>query len=68
MLICEYLSIFNIVLTCMIELCVFGIVWGRNQSFDMALMVEITLFNIVVLGYHAQRDRHRRCLGLVVRD
>lgn len=54
MLICAYLIVFNTILTYMIQFCVIGIDWGRNRSFDRALMVEIALFNIVVLGYRGK--------------
>lgn len=54
MLICANLIVFNFVLTCMIEFCVFGIDWDRNWSFDRTRMVEITHFNVVVLSSRTQ--------------
>lgn len=47
MLMCAYLMVLYTVLECMIEFCVIGVDWGQNQSFDRALMVEITLLTLL---------------------
>lgn len=48
---------FNILLTCMNKFCVFGIDYGRNQSFDGALIEKNRVFQVLFERPHSTRMR-----------